>query len=125
MMRIQATSKLIISTNSLIRLPVELCEAPSSGIYLKFSDSENREYLTQKYALTRYIEKPNEFLQSLDSEGLLFRSDTPEAIDHFIPQILHPVENGLQQDDQNLPEIGDSEKEEENKPIINQYLSEY
>ncbi len=89
--RITRSGCLTLVTHSLIRLHPDIQQYNSTGVYFRFSSHEEREWIAQRYALSRYMEDPNCFLQSLNQEGLLFNHTTPNNIEHFIPHTLLPV----------------------------------
>ncbi len=89
--RITRTGCLTLVTSSLARLPPDIQGMKSSVIALKLVDPLDREWLIQRFALKRYLDNPNDFLESLDGEGVLFRHDSPHTVDHYIPYTLAPV----------------------------------
>ncbi|PWI46989.1 hypothetical protein CEE45_13885 [Candidatus Heimdallarchaeota archaeon B3_Heim] len=89
--QITRLSCLTLVTYSLVRLHLDIQQANNTGIYFRFSSNEDREWIARRYALTRYMEDPNRFLQSLDGEGLLLNQSTPNTINHFVPYTLSPV----------------------------------
>ena len=92
-----------LATYSLVRLHPDIQQTDSTGIYLRFSNVDDREWIARRYALTRYIDDPNRFLQSLDNEGLLFNKNCPFNVDHFIPSTIKSVILK-----QSIPEVTDS-----------------
>lgn len=88
--RIVQSSCLILSTYS-TSLHSSIQKDIDTGIYYKFLNAKDREWLSLKYTLERNIENPDEFLKNTDGEGLLFREDAPHSFDYFIPYVLGPI----------------------------------
>ncbi len=89
--QITRTGCLTLVTSSFAKLHPDIKEMKSSVISLKMVDPQDRKWLIERFALNRYLDNPNDFLESLDGEGLLFRHDIPHTVDHYIPYTLEPI----------------------------------
>ncbi|MHA2319611.1 MAG: hypothetical protein ACXAC6_17880 [Candidatus Hodarchaeales archaeon] len=89
--QITRTGCLTLVTYSVTKLHPDIQEMKSTGIFAKMIDPNEREWLIRRYALNRYLEDPNNFLQGIDGEGLLFRHDMPHTVDHYVPYTLKPI----------------------------------
>ncbi len=89
--KILQSGQLVLSTYSIRNLSFLIQKDINTGIFFKFINVEDREWISSRYALEQKLDDVNAFLQSIDGEGLLFREDSPHTCDHFIPFLLNPV----------------------------------
>lgn len=84
---------MVLATSSIVDLHPTVKKDIRTGIFFKFMDANDREWIRFNYSLDQTIENVEGFLQGINEEGLLFRNDDPHSIYYFSPKILEPIQD--------------------------------